>query len=238
MNVFEMLSFDFMEFVTSPEGIFIIVGILLLIVGVVMLAMEKGKNKDGNVSVPTQEANNTPPVIPTATEAPVVPTAGPVVIPTVTEAPTATTIEATVAPVVTETPVMPTVESIATPVAEPVIVSNTETTVAPVEKVEETVTVYGGASPEVVNKEILEEKPREIYGGANPLENTAPIPTQSVNAAYSATPAPTAEVQATPAPVMENIVSPTETPVVANAEPVTVTAAPEQPKEEIEKLEF
>ena len=28
--------------------------------------------------------------------------------------------------------------------------------------------------------EQFEEKPREIYGGANPLENTAPIPTQTV----------------------------------------------------------
>ena len=95
MDIFELLSFDFAEFVTSPEGILIIVGILLLIVGIVMLFMGKGKNKETATSVAPVEPSvpeptvveNTP-VIPVVTPAvePTVPTpVEPVVIPTVTE---------------------------------------------------------------------------------------------------------------------------------------------------------
>ena len=49
MNVFELLSFDIVEFITSTEGILIIVGILLLIIGIVLLCMGKGKDKDLSV---------------------------------------------------------------------------------------------------------------------------------------------------------------------------------------------
>lgn len=45
-------------------------------------------------------------------------------------------------------------------------------------------TVYGGVSP-VVNVPVVEEKPHQIYGGANPLDNTQPIPTVNNTTAYN-----------------------------------------------------
>ncbi len=45
MSIFELLSFDIVEFATSIEGILIMVGILFLIIGIVLLCMGKSKNK-------------------------------------------------------------------------------------------------------------------------------------------------------------------------------------------------
>lgn len=239
MNIFELLSFDFVEFVTSPAGILIVVGILLLIVGIIMFL------KDGK-SAPVQDvtavAETTPEVKKEETPAPVEPTENKEVVvePVVEEKP----VEA--APIVVETegdgvkevavepltekidfsapaetpavePVAPAVENLVSPV-EPV---KTESIEAPaveaapaVETLEEpTPAIYGGASPEV-STEVFEEKPREIYGGANPLENTAPIP-------------------AIPAKE-EAPAAPTVTPVVEPVQP----EAPEEKKEDLEKLEF
>ena len=126
--------------------------------------------------------------------------------------------------------------------------------------------VYGGVSPEVLKPEVLEEKPREIYGGANPLENTAPIPPVTEPAVEAPvvepavpepvveTPAPAvAPVVETPAPAVE---TPAPAPVVETPAPAVETPAPapapvvepavvepvvelaEDKKEEIEKLEF
>ena len=112
-------------------------------------------------------------------------------------------------------------------------------TLTPVETLDTPVepTVYGGASPEV-SAEVLEEKPREIYGGANPLENTAPIPTVAVNEeAQAVEPAavePVAEVPAVE-PVVE---TPAVEPVVEPTVEAPTEVVPEEKKEELEKLEF
>ena len=58
-NVFNVLSFDFMEFATSLEGILMIVGCIFLIIGIVMLLMGKGK-KDESIK------ENSEPVVPMA----------------------------------------------------------------------------------------------------------------------------------------------------------------------------
>lgn len=252
MNVFEMLSFDFKEFVTSPAGILIIVGIICLLVGIVMFLKEGKKSKpteevkkdDVSVSnkpeeAPTAPVNQTPevkeetPVVVPATSDGVVETPVPVVSETVniTE-PVAPSEPVGLKP---ETPAITPVEVVPTPVVTPVEVKPEVTPVQTSNVVEPTPvvesldsspaqsTAYGGVSPEV-KLNVEQEQPREIYGGANPLENTAPIPTATITEAYNAVSNPTVEQ-----PVVETV------PVSA---PAVEQAQPEQPKEEVEKLEF
>ena len=238
MNIFELLSFDFVEFVTSPAGILIVVGILLLIVGIRMFL------KDGKAA-PTAEPSKEEPAPEVKAEeppAPVEPVENKeaVVEPVAEEKP----VEA--APIVVETegdgvkevavePLAETInftESVETPAVEPATpaVENLEAPVVePVAPAVETLdepapAIYGGASPEV-STEVLEEKPREIYGGANPLENTAPIPTIPAKEEVSA------PVEASPA--VEPVAEPAA-PVVEPVQPEVV----EEKKEELEKLEF
>ncbi len=246
MNVFEMLSFDFQEFVTSPAGILIIVGIVCLLVGIVIFLKEGKKTK-----APTEEvkeeakpAEAAPAVEEKKEEAAPVVEAAPAVEPVVVKATEdgvsevpvpevaetlniteATPVVAPVEEVKTESLDAPTVEPAAPVVEAPAVAPVAPVVEAPaVESLDDAQpVVYGGASPEVKDV-VVEEQPREIYGGANPLENTAPIPTAEVNAAAPVvSPAPEA------APVVEAPEAP-----AAPAAP----AAPEAPKEEIEKLEF
>ena len=44
MNIFEMLKFDIGEFISSPAGLMMILGIVFLVVGIVLLCMGRGKN--------------------------------------------------------------------------------------------------------------------------------------------------------------------------------------------------
>lgn len=294
MNIFEMLSFDFKEFITSTAGILIIIGIICLLVGIVMY-LKEGKKKPEEVKeekpaeATAQEVSTEAPKAEETTEAATTPVeekpvvesvndTAPLVVPSegdgvkeVAVASVAETINfsepATTAPVVEdlkpETLDMPTVTPVesldetpaVTPVVTPVESLDAEPATQP--------TIYGGASPEITNPETLVEKPREIYGGANPLENTAPIPTVTniVEPATEATPivepvteAPTAAPVVEPvteAPTAAPVVEPvTEAPTPAPAiEPVTeaptaapvvepVTEAPAEKKEEVEKLEF
>ena len=247
MNVFEMLSFDFQEFVTSPAGILIIVGIICLAVGIVIFLKEGNKKKAPAEEVKEEakpaeaapveekkeetapaavEAPAVEPVVVKATEDGVSEVPVPAVAETLNIAEPAPAVEAP-APETLDAPavVAPVVEAPAAVEAPAPVVE------APaVESLEEAApVVYGGASPEV--KDVaLEEAPREIYGGANPLENTAPIPTAEVAAAAPAVEAPAPAVEAPAAPAVE-----APAPVV---EAPAAPAAPEAPKEEIEKLEF
>ena len=253
MNILEMLDFDFMGFVASPAGILIIVGILCLLIGIVMF-LKEGKNKSitevtdkPETFEKKNETENTN--VETTTEVVTTPVTTPVVVPSegdgvkevavepvaetinftepVTEAPKVEELKAEPLDMPVVTPVEPVTEA---PAVEPV------TTAPVVESLDAEVTtqpvVYGGASPEVLNTEVLEEKPREIYGGANPLENTSPIPVVNESP--------------TVAPTVAHVEPVTEAPAVAHVEPVTEapavvapTVAPVQEnKEELEKLEF
>ena len=248
MNVFEMLSFDFKEFVTSPAGILIIVGIVCLLVGIVMFLKEGKKSKpteevkkdDVSVSnkpeetpvVPAEQATEvkeeTPVVVP-ATSDGVVETPVPVVSETVNITESATPSEPL--ELKPETPVITPVEAAPAPVEVKPEISPVQTSdvveptpvVEPLDSAPAQSTAYGGASLEV-KLDANQEQPREIYGGANPLENTAPIPTEKIAEPYNAVSNPTVEQ-----PVVENV--PVSAPAV---EPVQ----PAQPKEEVEKLEF
>ena len=78
-----------------------------------------------------------------------------------------------IAPEVVEQPV--TVEN----VQDSTVISNQEVSAAePITIVnEEPKTIYGGANPVIPKIEVPGEQHRPIYGGANPLENTGAIPT-------------------------------------------------------------
>lgn len=266
MNIFEMLSFDFKEFVTSPAGILIILGIICLLVGIVIFL------KEGKKSAKATEAAETPAPVTTTEE---VKTETPAPAPVVEAAPLEPVQEA--APVVVkatedgvnEVPVPEVAETLnisepapaAVEVPQPETLNTTETinpvVEAPVQEAAPVVaapevaaptveapavesldeaqpTVYGGASPEVANVGI-EEKPREIYGGANPLENTAPVPTEEVKVAIDASPVVESPIPEVAAPAPEVA---TPAPAVAAPAPAVAAPAPEAPKEEIEKLEF
>lgn len=339
-NVFNVLSFDFMEFATSPEGILMIIGCIFLIIGIVMLLMGKGKkekveefskvesttvDKPAVQSVATPDApvqsvvndnlnsnnsvnattntndttnatnittntnngvfedsviapvpepinfTNVSTVQPANTQNPVVDvnTNVPNAVP-LQEVPL--TPQEPVTPVVPETPQniqptnvvnevqMPTpVETPVQQVQEPVPMSASVQTPTP------SVTVYGGVDPNATVKTVFEEKPREIYGGANPLENTAPIPSVPVNAAYQNVasgnqviapvngPIPNTEQQVVtpqPMPSVEQVQTPVQMPItqdqnVSNVVTPVVSVpvepvAPAVPSqgEEIETLEF
>lgn len=285
MNIFEMLSFDFQEFVTSPAGILIIVGIIFLLVGIVIFLKEGKKNtkqveeiKEDIKPVEAQPAvsevkNESEPVAAPAIEPVVVKATedgiNEVPVPTVTDtlnieeqAPAVSVpteeikVESLDTPVETVAPVAPVIEPPVVEAPAPVApafeapVIEAPTPAAPEAPVVEPVvekqpTVYGGVSPEVGNVTI-EEKPREIYGGANPLENTAPIPTVAVSTPTPEPQAPVVEAPAPVAPAFEAPVAPAPEPVAPAMAPsfeapvaeAPVAPAIEPPKEEIEKLEF
>lgn len=244
-NIFEMLSFDFLEFATSTAGILIIVGIICLIIGICIFLKEGKKAAKPATEVKEEAA---PVETQVAAEAPVQPEVAPVeepaVAPVVENAAEATPIVVNSTPDgVAEVPVpevnetlnisepAPAVESLDTPVVEAPAVETPA-----VESLDDAQpTVYGGESPAVEPVVVAEEQPKEIYGGANPLENTAPIPTVAE---------PSAEVTPAVEPVVEaapEVVAPiAEAPVAEAPEVVTpvAPAAPEETKEEIEKLEF
>lgn len=112
-------------------------------------------------------------------------------------------------PVVNATPIVP-----QAPVQEEVKpVINTE----PVQPV----SIYGGVSPTIdINKENLQPEKTVIYGGADPLENTAPIPTVT-HPAYS-TVIPTPQ-PATPKVSEAKLVDPIATPEVVGGAAIVDT---------------
>lgn len=277
-NVFNMMKFDFGEFITRKEGICLILGCVFLIVGIILLIVSKKKkgnkpaSEDKVEAVATTEVPSEPvteAITEAVTEAPQAVEVAPIVNTTPVETPTEA---APVAPVtdtvpIVETPVATVPETPVTPqetapVAEPVteapVVIEPVTEAAPVVAPQpeavteapvaaapvapaapaESVSVYGGVSPEAEIKEnVVEEAPREIYGGANPLENTAPIPTSDVRAAYGG--ASVAPVETAPAEPVTEAPAPVAAPVepAAPAEPQveTLTAPTSDP---VEKLDF
>ena len=185
MNIFELLSFDFGEFVTSTPGILIIIGIVLLVVGIVLFFMEGKKNKNSEIveekkdtpivtpEVSSQSLDTPAPVVETpvapAVETPALSATEPLVVPS--EGDGVKEVEAPklaesinfnenvkeVAPVV-EAPV---VEKPAAPVVEAPVV---ETPVAPVV---ESPVVEEPTTP-VVETPVTVLPETTVYGGANP----------------------------------------------------------------------
>jgi len=306
MDIINTLNFNFGDFITSTEGIMMIVGIVLLIVGIILLLTDKKKKNVEPSETPAAEtpaaapatdtveptapvetpapAVETPAATPAPVETPVVET--PVVETPVVETPVvepAAPVEETgpnpneplqigatepvegpinfseevgepAEPVVEAAPVVetPVVETpvVETPVVEAPVVETpvVETPVVETPVVEpaapEAPTAYGGASLDV---SISEPEPERVaYGGANPLENTQPVPVQEVREAYGGaqvtpvTPAPVEAVE----PVVEQPAVVIESAPEEAAPAPAPEAAPVQPSvivpndEEVEKLEF
>ena len=131
---------------TTVPGMFITGGVVLLLIALIILVITGKKSKKGQQAV--QEANEQPQVA-----------AQPMVQPE----------PVAVAPVEVA-PVMPEVAPVE---VAPVMPQVAPVEVAPV--VEPAPTIYGGVSPSV---EVNFEQPQnhQIYGGADPLENTQSIP--------------------------------------------------------------
>ena len=109
-------------------------------------------------------------------------------------------------------PVVDNVQPVDTPAVEPVI--------------------YGGASPAVGNVNITNNQPHQIYGGADPMENTQPIPSVSqvpvqsapvVNAAPQIMSQPVVDI-----PVMNPTVQAPVQGVPAQVQPVNMGQLPPQ----------
>ncbi len=94
-------------------------------------------------------------------------------------------------------PTMPVVEQ-ATPVVEtaPVV----EQLVTPTVQAAPQPVIYGGASPVVQDLNFQQNSTHQIYGGANPLENTQSIPIMETQASQPVVTAPQQDV-----PVMQPV---------------------------------
>lgn len=160
--------------------------------------------------------NNTKPVVeevamPTKTETPGVLNIGESIVPGQTQSEEIPSININNVVPPAETPVInPTPVVNATPVVPQAPVQEEAKPVITTEPVQP-VSIYGGVSPTIdIKKENLQQEKTVIYGGADPLENTAPIPTVA-HPAYST-------VIPTPQPV---------TPKVNEAKLVDPIATPE-----------
>lgn len=103
----------------------------------------------------------------------------------------------------------------------------------------ETVSIYGGANPQVTVS--APEEPRQVYGGADPLENTGALPRVEVPSEPVSVPTIDIPVgidandSATPVQTIELPAENAQAPVVENKEEKSVTATP---TDNVETLEF
>lgn len=153
-----------------------------------------------DVAVPTAPAVE-PVQMPVVESVSAIPVA-PIVEASVEVMPAAPVVEAMPAPAVV--PVAPVVES-AIPVVENISIPAEQSNVIPTVSTESQPVIYGGASPIVADLNIKQEPTHQIYGGANPLENTQSIPVvQSVQPVVQ--PEPTVITpQVQPIPVVSSV---------------------------------
>lgn len=175
MDILEMFSFNFQEFVTSPGGICIIVGILFLIVGIAFYL------KDGKKSNKTEEVKEEKVEENKALEAstPAQPEVAPVAEPTTT------------APEVTTTPeVKPVVENVAE--ATPIVVQSSGEGVkdVPVAPVAETINFneVSTSAPAVVNEVKPETLDTPVVAPVAPTVAPVAPAVESLDATPSTTP--------------------------------------------------
>ena len=212
------MNFDLSWFTTIP-GMFITGGVILLIIALIILIVTGRKSKKEKKAAQTkdaalQDANVGVQTAVNAAPSPADSMAGiaqPVAIDSMAGMPQATPVEvAPVAPVSQE--VVPAMTESTIPVMDNV--SNAPASVEPV--------IYGGASPVVSDINVNQEEKHQIYGGADPLQNTQTIPTV---AAAPAAPQVTE-------PVMVN----TQTPEVLANDAVAVAPAEVAPVAPVETI--
>ena len=88
------------------------------------------------------------------------------------------------------------------------------------EPTNQTVSIYGGASPSVSKSDIETTETHQIYGGANPLENTQSISINDINQAAAS------QIAAANEPQIEQVVVPVQTEVVQPTPEVTSVINP------------
>lgn len=267
----EYMSFDVSWF-TTPSGIMITIGTILLLVGLILYILSGKKDKGENSTVTPEEskAEATPETTETVSAASADANANVVeespqpVDVVVPEAESQAQVEVPVASEPAPGVENPTIEPVAPVVAEPNVVtpevapavevdqpavniapsapskSEPQVTLEPavtpvvetpeVKTEENTVSIYGGASPQVSVTPV--EEPRKAYGGADPLENTGALPRVEVPVEPVIEPAAPVEVPVAsePVPVVENTTATGEV-KVDEKKPVT-------PTDDVETLEF
>ena len=222
---------DFSWFGTIP-GMLITGGVLLLIISLIIFISTMGKKgkKDKNgveekslegakemVSESSQSNSVSAPVadaIPTGTDSitgmPNVAFATPTPVQPGVVSPMSGTVPVqpeVVQPMPETVPVQP---EVVQPMPEVVSVST--------EPTNQTVSIYGGASPSVSKSDIETTETHQIYGGANPLENTQSISINDINQAAAS------QIAAGNEPQIEQVVQPTPevttviNPTVSNVE--------------------
>ena len=108
----------------------------------------------------------------------------------------------------------------ASPVQPEVAPQMSEVVSVSTEPTNQTVSIYGGASPSVSKSDIETTETHQIYGGANPLENTQSISINDINQAAAS------QVAAANEPQIEQVVVPVQTEVVQPTPEVTSVINP------------
>ena len=109
MDIVNTLNFSFGDFISSTEGILMIVGIVLLVVGIILLLTDKKKKKGEPSEAPVANETATPAPVeaaPAAEPAPAPEAPAPEVVPVVTEAAPEVVPTPAVEPAPVETPVV------------------------------------------------------------------------------------------------------------------------------------
>lgn len=260
MKILEFMSFNPSWFLTIP-GILITVGIILLIISLILLLTGKDKTEEKvevETKVPEQvsDINQNTNVVAEPVAVPSIPVeeeqtlpVNPGVVDLNVSAPVVeenTTNKAPEVQIFEPTSTVP-IENVK---MEPIAENKIETAPSvdtPIEVAAPSVSIYGGVNPssDLYKVNESEQKPT-IYGGANPLENTAPIPTMNNDSIYNV---PNQEVKIIE-PSVQNI-EPVKTAVVDNGNTSAIPAsntvqtdvtststAQIAPSNEIEELEF
>ena len=210
---------DFSWFGTIP-GMLITGGVLLLIISLIIFISTMGKKgkKDKN-SVEEKSLEGAKEMVSESSlsnsvSAPVIDA-----IPTGTDSITGMPNVAFATP----TPVQPEVVSPMSgtaPVQPEVAPQMSEVVSVSTEPTNQTVSIYGGASPSVSKSDIETTETHQIYGGANPLENTQSISINDINQAAAS------QVAAANEPQIEQVVVPVQTEVVQPTPEVTSVINP------------
>ena len=89
------------------------------------------------------------------------------------------------------------------------------------EPINQTVSIYGGVSPSVAKSDIVDTEQHQIYGGANPLENTQSISINDINQAAAS------QIAAGTEPQIEQVVAPVQPEVTPVVNPTVPSVEPQ-----------
>ena len=229
---------DLSWFGTIP-GMLITGGILLLIIALIIFITTIGKKnkpvknkaEEKSIEGAKEMVNESSQPSPVAVDPNAVPTAIPNTMPTTQPVAdgmpnvafaTPTPVEPEMAqPIQEAAPVQP---EMAQPVPEVTPVESEMPQVVPnvvSEPINQTVSIYGGVSPSVAKSDIVDTEQHQIYGGANPLENTQSISINDINQAAAS------QIAAGTEPQIEQVVAPVQPEVTPVVNPTVPSVEPQ-----------